>query len=141
VSAPRVASLADGSVAAGWRLLAIVVWVLVVGMVLLLGMLMASRRRAEERRQLEVPPFSAEAFQRFCDRQQWVAQQPVPPPADRPNWSSPPVSGKSVPPVSGKSVPPVSGKSVPPVSGKSVPPVSGKSVPPVSGRWIPPAAR
>jgi len=106
MSVLRAGSLADGSVATGWRLLAIVGGILAVGLVVLLGMLMASRRRAEERRQLEVPPFSAEAFQRFVDQQQWIAQQSVPPPTHRPGWSSPPVSGTSVPPVSGTSVPP-----------------------------------
>jgi hypothetical protein len=115
VSALRVAGLAGG-VAAGWRLAAVAVWILVVGVVLLLGMLGASRRRAEERRQLAVPPFSAEAFQRFCDQQQWVAQQSVPPPTDQPGWSSPPVSGKSVPPVSGRPSPPVSGRPIPPAA-------------------------
>jgi len=105
MSVLRASGLADGSVAAGWRPLAIVGGILAVGLVLLLGMLMASRRRAEERRQLEVPPFSAEEFQRFADQQQWIAQQSVPPPADRPGWS-PPVSGTWTPPVSSTGIPP-----------------------------------
>jgi hypothetical protein len=124
MSVLRTGGLAEGSAVAGWRPLAIVGGILVVGLVLLLGMLKASRWRAEERRQLEVPPFSAEEFQRFADQQQWIAQQPFPPPADRPDRSSPPVSGTSVPPVSGTSVPPVSGTSVPPVSGTSIPPAA-----------------
>jgi hypothetical protein len=107
MSVLRAGGLADGSVAVGWRPLAVVGGILAFGLVLLLGMLTDSRHRADERRQLEVPPFSAEEFQRFCDQQQWVAQQSVPPPADRPGWSSPPVPGTSVPPVSGTSVPPV----------------------------------
>jgi hypothetical protein len=116
MSVLRAGGLADGSVTAGWRLLAVVVGILAVGLVLLLGMLTASRRRAEERRQLEAPPFSAEEFQRFADQLRWVAQQPVPPPADRPGWPSPPVSGNRVPPVSGDWIRPVSGKRIPPAA-------------------------
>lgn len=91
MSVLRAGGLADGSMAAGWRPLAIVGGILAAGLVLLLGMLLASRRRAEERRQLAVPPFSAEKFQRFCDQQRWVAQQPVSLPTDRPGWSPPAV--------------------------------------------------
>ena len=116
MSVLRAGGLAGGSVAPGWRPLAVVGGFLAVGLVLLLGMLMASRRRAGERQQLAVPPFSAEEFQRFCDQQQWVAQQSVSPRADHPGWSSPPVSGKWEPPVSGKWEPPVSGKSMPPAT-------------------------
>jgi hypothetical protein len=131
MSVLRVGGLADGSVAAGWRPLAIVGGILAVGLMLLFGMLTASRRRAEERRQLEVPPFSAEQFQRFCDQQQWVAQQPVPPPVERPGF----------PPVERPGLPPASGTWVPPASGTWVPPASGTWVPPASGKRIPPAAR
>lgn len=49
--------------------------VAVIGLALLAGVLLTKRRRAAERRQLEVPEFSAAEFQRFFDEQAWAGQQ------------------------------------------------------------------
>ena len=80
----RADGLLDGPLTADWRGWAVVGGIVLVVLVSLLGMLLAARRRAEERRQLEVPQFSAQEFLRFADHQKWIAQQSVPPPPGPP---------------------------------------------------------
>jgi hypothetical protein len=81
--------LLGGSLTEGWRGLAIVGGVALIALVSLLGAWLAARQRAEERRRLEVPPFSASEFQRFADHQQWITQQVAPPPG-QPGRPTPP---------------------------------------------------
>jgi hypothetical protein len=86
----RADGVLDGPLTADWRSWAVIGGIVLIGLVSLFGMVLAARRRAEERRQLEVPQFSAAEFQRFADHQNWIAQQSVPPP-DQPGRPSPPV--------------------------------------------------
>jgi hypothetical protein len=85
----RADGLLDRTLDADWRGFAIAGAIVLIGLVSLLGMVLANRRRAEERRQLEVPRFSAQEFHRFADHQQWIVQQSVlpavPPPHPPPD--------------------------------------------------------
>jgi hypothetical protein len=75
----------------GWRALVVVGAIAVIGLALLAGALLTKRRRAAERRQLEVPEFSAAEFHRFFEQQTWITQQ-LPPQAG-------PVTSPGMPPV------------------------------------------
>jgi hypothetical protein len=85
--------LVSDTLTTGWRGPAVVGGIVGVGLLLLLGTLLVSRRRAEERRQVEVPQFNAAEFQRFTDHQTWITQQ-VPPvvPPDPPGPPRPPAT-------------------------------------------------
>jgi hypothetical protein len=92
----RADGLLDGTLTAAEQRWAVAGAIVLIGLVSLLGMLLAARRRAEERRQLEVPQFSAQEFQRFADHQKWITQQsvpPPPPPPDQSGWPAPPPPG------------------------------------------------
>jgi hypothetical protein len=93
---PRASELFGHQLSTGLRALVVLGAIVVIGLALATGALLAARRRAAERRQLEVPEFSAAEFQRFADHQTWIAQQVAPAPP-HPSGPQPAVPQPAVP--------------------------------------------